>query len=158
MVDSRRPIDCLRYYAKLLVEESFEKERPSFTGERRTLVRRLPLGVAAAIVPWNYPQTLAVYKYAPSLAAGCTAVLKPSPETVLDAVLLAEAVDEAEVPARSVQHRAGRPRDRRVPRLPPERQSSGLHRFDRWRSVRRAAGCFAPSLWNWWQVCRHHPR
>jgi aldehyde dehydrogenase (NAD+) len=98
LVDSRRPIDCLRYYAKLLVEESFEKERPSFTGERRTLVRRLPLGVAAAIVPWNYPQTLAVYKYAPALAAGCTVVLKPSPETVLDAVLLAEAVDEAEVP------------------------------------------------------------
>jgi acyl-CoA reductase-like NAD-dependent aldehyde dehydrogenase len=52
----------------------------------------------AEIVPWNVPQTLAAFKYAPALAAGCTIVLKPSPETVLDSVVFAEAVAEAGLP------------------------------------------------------------
>jgi aldehyde dehydrogenase (NAD+) len=50
-------------------------------------------------VPWNYPQTLAMFKLAPLLAAGCTVVMKPSPETVLDSLLLAEAILEAGLPA-----------------------------------------------------------
>jgi len=50
-------------------------------------------------VPWNYPQTLALFKLAPLLAAGCTVVMKPSPETVLDSLLLAEAIIEADLPA-----------------------------------------------------------
>ena len=62
------------------------------------LVRREPLGVVAAIVPWNFPQTLAAFKYAPALAAGCTLVIKPSPETVLDSYVFAEAVAEAGLP------------------------------------------------------------
>jgi aldehyde dehydrogenase (NAD+) len=49
------------------------------------IVRREPIGVVGAIVPWNYPQTLAAFKYGAALAAGCTVVMKPSPETVLDA-------------------------------------------------------------------------
>lgn len=61
-------------------------------------VRRLPYGVVAAIVPWNYPQALAAMKYAPALAAGCTVVLKPSPETLLDTVILAECAVEAGLP------------------------------------------------------------
>ena len=62
-------------------------------------VRREPVGVVGAIVPWNFPQTLAFFKIAPALAAGCTLVVKPSPETVLDSVLLAEAAIEAGLPA-----------------------------------------------------------
>jgi len=54
--------------------------------------------VVGAIVPWNYPQTLALFKLAPLLAAGCTVVMKPSPETVLDSLLLAEAIIEADLP------------------------------------------------------------
>ena len=50
-------------------------------------------------MPWNYPQTLAMFKLAPALAMGCTVVMKPSPETVLDSLLLAEAAQEAGVPA-----------------------------------------------------------
>jgi len=50
-----------------------------------TLVRRLPLGVVVGIVPWNFPNTLAVSRYAPALAAGSTVVLKPSPETAFNA-------------------------------------------------------------------------
>jgi acyl-CoA reductase-like NAD-dependent aldehyde dehydrogenase len=95
--DARRPVDVLRYYADLVIDREAEHERPSFSGGT-TLVRRLPLGVAAAVVPFNFPQTLAAYKYAPALAAGCTVVLKPSPETVLDSVLFAEAVRQAGLP------------------------------------------------------------
>ncbi|AZK93876.1 MULTISPECIES: aldehyde dehydrogenase [Streptomyces] len=62
------------------------------------LVRREPVGVVAAIVPWNVPQFTAAAKLAPALLAGCTAVLKPSPETPLDSYLLAEIVREAGLP------------------------------------------------------------
>ena len=55
--------------------------------------------LVGAIVPWNYPQTLAAFKYGAALAAGCTVVMKPSPETVLDAFLPAEAIAAAGIPA-----------------------------------------------------------
>ena len=61
-------------------------------------MRREPLGVVAAIVPWNFPQALAAFKIAPALAAGNTVVLKPSPETALDAYVFAEAAQEAGLP------------------------------------------------------------
>ena len=64
-----------------------------------TIVRREPVGVVAAIVPWNYPQALAAFKLAPALAAGCTVVLKASPETALDAMVFAEAAQECGLPA-----------------------------------------------------------
>jgi aldehyde dehydrogenase (NAD+) len=92
------PVIVLRYLAGLLASATFEEERPGVLGGT-TIVRREPIGVAAGIVPWNYPQTLAAFKYAPALAAGCTVVLKPSPETVLDAFLFAEAVVAAGIPA-----------------------------------------------------------
>ncbi len=50
-------------------------------------------------MPWNFPQTLTFFKLAPLLAAGCTVVVKPSPETVLDSYLLAEAIAESDIPA-----------------------------------------------------------
>jgi aldehyde dehydrogenase (NAD+) len=87
----------LRYYAGLARTFEWEERRPSFTGTT-TLVRREPVGVVGAIVPWNYPQTLAIMKIAPALAAGCAIVLKPALETSLDAYLLAEAAAEAGLP------------------------------------------------------------
>jgi acyl-CoA reductase-like NAD-dependent aldehyde dehydrogenase len=95
--DSRMPGRVLRYYADLVRDDVDEEFRASSTGGR-TLVRRVPLGVVAGVVPWNYPNTLSVMKYAPALAAGCTVVLKPSPETVLDAILVADAAIEAGLP------------------------------------------------------------
>ncbi|MBQ1122670.1 aldehyde dehydrogenase [Streptomyces sp. B15] len=62
------------------------------------LVRREPVGVVAAVVPWNVPQFTAAAKLAPALLAGCSAILKVSPETPLDAYLLAEIADEAGLP------------------------------------------------------------
>jgi acyl-CoA reductase-like NAD-dependent aldehyde dehydrogenase len=91
------PVIVLRYIAGLLDGASFEEERPGFLGGTN-IVRREPIGVVGAIVPCNYPQTLAAFKYAPALAAGCTIVMKPSPETVLDAFPLAEAVAAAGIP------------------------------------------------------------
>jgi aldehyde dehydrogenase (NAD+) len=74
-----------------------EEVRPAMAGGH-TVVRREPIGVVAAIVPWNFPQCLTFFKLAPALAAGCTVVLKPAPETVLDAYVLATAIEEAGLP------------------------------------------------------------
>jgi acyl-CoA reductase-like NAD-dependent aldehyde dehydrogenase len=87
----------LRYYAGLVRDRSFTETRPGLFGGS-TLVTAKPVGVVAAIVPWNFPQALAAFKYAPGLAAGCTFVIKPSPETVLDSYLLADAVMAAGIP------------------------------------------------------------
>jgi aldehyde dehydrogenase (NAD+) len=91
------PAIVLRYMAGVLKDASFEEERPGFLGGTN-IVRREPIGVVGAIVPWNYPQTLGAFKYGAALAAGCTVVMKPSPETVLDGFLLAEAIEAAGLP------------------------------------------------------------
>ena len=88
----------VQYYAQLARQMGQRDVRPSQMG-KETLVERSPIGVAAAIVPWNFPVTLALNKIAPAMAAGCTMVIKPSPGTVLDCYLLAEAAEEAGVPA-----------------------------------------------------------
>lgn len=90
------PAALLRYYAQLITETVIEEIRPSAIGH--TIVRREPVGVVAAIVPWNYPQALAAFKLAPALAAGCTVVLKAAPETALDALVFAEAAQECGLP------------------------------------------------------------
>ena len=64
-----------------------------------TWTRREAVGVVAAIVPWNFPLAIALWKVAPALATGCTVVLKPSPETPLTALRLAELALEAGFPA-----------------------------------------------------------
>jgi aldehyde dehydrogenase (NAD+) len=61
-------------------------------------VRRAPVGVVGAIVPWNVPQFLIMPKLIPGLIAGCTVVVKPAPETPLDALWLAEMLEEVDLP------------------------------------------------------------
>ncbi|XVV39638.1 aldehyde dehydrogenase [Streptomyces sp. CA-100214] len=85
------------YYAELI--RSYEFERPAFSGDLAGLVTSVPVGVVAAIVPWNVPVNLAGWKVAPALAAGCTVVLKPPPEAPLSDYILAEVLHEAGVPA-----------------------------------------------------------
>ena len=63
-----------------------------------TYTQRQPVGVVAAVVPWNFPLAIALWKVAPALAAGCTVVLKPSPETPLTALRLAALALEAGLP------------------------------------------------------------
>jgi aldehyde dehydrogenase (NAD+) len=85
------------YYAELL--QRFELEQHITAGEQGGLLRELPVGVVAAIVPWNAPVTLASWKVAPALAAGCSVIVKPPPEAPLSNFVLAEALHEAGVPA-----------------------------------------------------------
>lgn len=91
------PSMLFRFYADLVRKQPLEEVRDGMLAKTVT-VRRSPVGVVAAVVPWNVPQTLTATKLAPSLAAGCTIVIKPSPETVLDAYLLADAAAAAGVP------------------------------------------------------------
>jgi aldehyde dehydrogenase (NAD+) len=64
-----------------------------------TRIRREPVGVCALLAPWNWPMNQVTCKVGPALAAGCTIVLKPSQHSPLSALLFAEAVDEAGLPA-----------------------------------------------------------
>jgi acyl-CoA reductase-like NAD-dependent aldehyde dehydrogenase len=96
-LESVYPSVLLRYYADLVENQAADIRDGMFGG--KVDVRREPLGVVAAIAPWNFPQTLSFFKIAPALAAGCTVVLKPSPETVLDTALLAEVAIDAGLPA-----------------------------------------------------------
>jgi len=84
------------YYASLL--RTFELERTVVDGARAGLVTHEPVGVVAAIVPWNAPVTLSAWKVAPALAAGCTVVVKPPTEAPLSNFVLAEVVEEAGLP------------------------------------------------------------
>jgi len=70
-----------------------------FTTGRWGMVRRYPVGPIAAITPFNFPVNLVAHKLAPAMAAGCTVVLKPAPQTPLTAFMLAEVIHEAGWPA-----------------------------------------------------------
>lgn len=76
-------------------EQAIELPMPGFSAK----AIKEPIGVAGAIIPWNFPMLMAAWKIAPALAAGCTMVLKPSEVTSLTALALAEIVDEAQLPA-----------------------------------------------------------
>lgn len=91
------PSAILDMYAAVVEGLDLEAARASARGA--TIVRREPVGVVGAIVPWNYPLALGLAKVAPALAAGCTVVLKPSPDTALDCYMLADAAAEAGLPA-----------------------------------------------------------
>jgi succinate-semialdehyde dehydrogenase/glutarate-semialdehyde dehydrogenase len=72
---------------------------PSPGADRRILVLRQPIGVCAAITPWNFPNAMITRKVAPALAAGCAMVLKPAPATPFSALALAALAQEAGLPA-----------------------------------------------------------
>jgi acyl-CoA reductase-like NAD-dependent aldehyde dehydrogenase len=86
-----------RFYADLVAKWPIIDERQRDDGKIARVVKE-PAGVVAAITPWNAPLVLLCYKVAPALAAGCTIVSKPAPETPVDAYLLAECIAEAELP------------------------------------------------------------
>src|SRR4029434_5564349 len=85
------------FYAKMIQTYPVVEERKRDDGKIARVVNE-PVGVVAAITPWNAPMVLLCYKVAAALAAGCTVVSKPAPETPMDAYLLAECIDEAGLP------------------------------------------------------------
>lgn len=87
------PVYNWKAYARLAREFEFEERVGN------SLVVREPVGVVAAITPWNYPLNQITLKVAAALAAGCTVVLKPSEVAPLNAFVLAEAIEEAGLPA-----------------------------------------------------------
>jgi acyl-CoA reductase-like NAD-dependent aldehyde dehydrogenase len=96
--------DWLRYYAGWSTKISGETLAqdplpfPGATTESFLMTRKEPIGVAAQIVPWNYPLGMTILKMGPALAAGCTVVLKPDEHTPLSALLLARLTKEAGFP------------------------------------------------------------
>jgi len=90
---------CGDGHIEVMIEvlESFQFEHPSPRGGS-TIVHE-PVGVCALITPWNWPINQVVAKVLPSLASGCTCVLKPSEESALSAILFAQMLDEAGFPA-----------------------------------------------------------
>lgn len=90
------PIRHTRYYADLA--RDFAYDEPRNDGTFTSIVSQEPVGVVAAITPWNGPLSTPSLKLAPSIAAGCSVVLKPPPETPLTAYAFADALSEAGLP------------------------------------------------------------
>ncbi|QQK78155.1 aldehyde dehydrogenase family protein [Salicibibacter cibarius] len=93
--------DAFDFYASLVAQSKGETLPFSLTGappNHMTWTMKEPIGVAGLITPWNFPLLMPTWKVAPALAAGCTAVLKPAPETPLTALKLAELCKEAGIP------------------------------------------------------------
>ncbi|OEE60223.1 aldehyde dehydrogenase, partial [Enterovibrio norvegicus] len=85
-----------QWYAEL-ADKIFGKVAPS-AEDALALIVREPVGVVGAVVPWNFPMLMAVWKMAPALAAGCSVVVKPAEQTPLTAIRLAELAQEAGIP------------------------------------------------------------
>jgi acyl-CoA reductase-like NAD-dependent aldehyde dehydrogenase len=92
------PSMMMNAFCDLAAGFGWRETRRGFYGSDLDL-RREPVGVVAAIVPWNMPQFLIVTKLIPALLAGCCAVVKPAPESPLDALLLADLIQQADLPA-----------------------------------------------------------
>ncbi|MHB8958783.1 MAG: NAD-dependent succinate-semialdehyde dehydrogenase [Candidatus Limnocylindrales bacterium] len=103
------------HYAAGFIEWSAEEAKrvygetvPAFVSDKRILVLRQPIGVAAAITPWNFPAAMIARKLGPALAAGCTMVVKPATKTPLTALALGELSLEAGIPSGVVNVLPGR--------------------------------------------------
>ncbi|NBM16949.1 aldehyde dehydrogenase [Streptomyces sp. GC420] len=95
-IELRAAISTFRWYGQLA--DKLTDESPHTAPDSLALVTREPAGVVGAVVPWNFPLTLASWKVAPALAAGCTVVLKPSEFSSLSALLLGRLATEAGLP------------------------------------------------------------
>ncbi len=91
---------CFDFYADLAEKLDNNPEEPIALSDSRFTSKAVkePIGVAGAIIPWNYPLLMAAWKVAPALAAGCTIVLKPAELTSLTALELGAIADEAKLP------------------------------------------------------------
>src|SRR6266404_4755169 len=97
LVDVPLCSSLFKYYAGWTTKIEGQTGTPSF-GRFHTYMRPEPVGVVGAIIPWNFPLLMCGYKLGPSLAAGCTVVLKPAEQTPLSALRLADLVTEVGFP------------------------------------------------------------
>ncbi len=91
------PWTMMTAFCDVAQDYPWQEARSGRYGSDITILRE-PVGVVAAIVPWNMPQFLIVTKLIPALLAGCTVILKPAPESPLNALLLAELIAESGLP------------------------------------------------------------
>jgi aldehyde dehydrogenase (NAD+) len=97
LMQAPMPWLMLKAFLQIAAQYPWEERRAGAFGSD-VIVRREPVGVVGAIVPWNVPQYVTMAKLAPALLAGCTIVIKPSPETPLDALFMAQMLEEAGLP------------------------------------------------------------
>jgi succinate-semialdehyde dehydrogenase/glutarate-semialdehyde dehydrogenase len=101
LAEARAEISYANAFVRWFAEEArraYGELIPAPRADRRVIVQREPVGVVAAITPWNFPAAMVTRKIAPALAAGCTVVLKPSELTPLSALALVELAREAGFP------------------------------------------------------------
>ncbi len=95
-VDVKLSANCLRWYGEA-IDKIYDQIAPT-SDASLALITREPVGVVAAVVPWNYPMLMACWKIAPALAAGNSVILKPSEKSPLTALYLADLALEAGIP------------------------------------------------------------
>ena len=105
LAEARGEIDIGAAYIEYSAEEGrrvYGETIPTHRSDARILVIKQPIGVCAAITPWNFPASMITRKIAPALAVGCTVVIKPAPDTPLTALALVELAIRAGLPAGTV--------------------------------------------------------
>ena len=95
-VDVPEAIHCIKWHAEA-IDKIYDQVAPQ-SDDHVAMVVREPVGVVALVLPWNFPLLMLAWKIAPSLAAGCSVVLKPAEETPLTALRVAELAHEAGIP------------------------------------------------------------
>src|SRR5699024_2577890 len=99
--DSRGEVSSAMNYFRWYAEEArriYGETIPSDDNGKKILVVKQPVGVIAAITPWNFPLAMAARKIAPALAAGCTVVLRPSSKSPQSAIELQKIFEDVEIP------------------------------------------------------------
>src|SRR5271166_6825119 len=102
LAEARGEVEYAAGFVEFFGEEAkriYGEVNPTFRADSRIVVIKQPIGVVAAITPWNFPAAMITRKLAPALAVGCAAVAKPAPETPLTALALGELALRAGVPA-----------------------------------------------------------
>ena len=114
LAESRGEINYGASFIEWFAEEAkrvYGETIPSPANDRRLLVIKQPIGVTAAITPWNFPIAMITRKAAPALAAGCSMIIKPAEQTPLSAIALAVLAEEAGVPSGVLQVITGKARE-----------------------------------------------
>ncbi len=97
-IDVGDAIACYRYYANLITDQATWSEVSTLESGIRLLKTYAPVGICALITPWNFPMVTTAWKLAPTLAAGCTVLLKPSEMTLLPELMLGNILSEIGLP------------------------------------------------------------
>ncbi len=114
LAESRGEVNYGASFIEWFAEEAkrvYGEVIPSPANDRKLLVIKQPIGVTAAITPWNFPIAMITRKAAPALAAGCSMIIKPAEQTPLSAIALAVLAEEAGVPAGVLQVVTGKARE-----------------------------------------------